>query len=96
MKKNQPPRADLEQADELRPEYRFDYRKARPNRFADEASHECIVVELEPDVSKVFSDSESVNRALRALISAMPAKTAPAHRGAAGKTSKPRRLRKSS
>ena len=76
--------------------HRFDYRKARPNRFASEASRECIVVELEPDVSKVFSDSESVNRALRALISAMPAQAAPAHRGGAGRTSKPRRLRKSS
>jgi len=54
------------------PEYRFDYRKARPNRFAGRVAQEGLVVVLEPDVSEVFSTAQSVNTALRALISAMP------------------------
>jgi len=57
---------------ELRPEYRFDYKKARPNRFAGETSEERRVVVLDPDVSAVFKTPESVNKALRAFISAMP------------------------
>ena len=31
-----------------------------------------MVVLLDPEVSKVFTDSESVNAALRALITALP------------------------
>ena len=58
--------------DDLQPEYRLDYRKARPNRFADRIDQRPVVVTLDPDVSKVFSTSESVNTVLRALITAMP------------------------
>lgn len=58
--------------EELRPDYRFDYRKARPNRFADRVDRDQVVVTLDPDVSQVFTTSESVNNVLRALITAMP------------------------
>jgi hypothetical protein len=59
--------------DELLPEYRFDYEKAKPNRFA--ASHKkqkLTVVVLDEDVAQVFTTPESVNKVLRALIESMP------------------------
>jgi hypothetical protein len=37
---------------------------------------EPLVVMIEPDVAKVFTSAEGVNKALRALISAMPGKKA--------------------
>ena len=39
--------------DEARPEYRFDYSKARPNRFVTRRGPRPVVVVLEPDVAKV-------------------------------------------
>jgi hypothetical protein len=54
------------------PEYDFDYRKARPNRFADRLYKNRRVVVLDPDISKVFANSESVNTVLRALVTTMP------------------------
>ena len=59
--------------DELRPEYRFDYKKARPNRFADPERRQRLAVVLDEDVAKVFTNAEAVNRALRAILEAMPA-----------------------
>jgi hypothetical protein len=58
------------ESDDLLAEYEFDYRKAKPNRFA--LKNEERVVILEPDVAEYFHDSESVNRVLRALIEVMP------------------------
>jgi hypothetical protein len=55
-------------------EYRFDYKKAKPNRFAEKMKHEPVVVLLDDGVAQVFKTTEQVNRALRALISAMPEK----------------------
>ncbi|MSO55805.1 MAG: hypothetical protein EXQ55_02625 [Acidobacteria bacterium] len=57
---------------DLRPEYEFDYRQARPNRFASRMSGDVVAVVLEPDVAKVFDTSESVNRALRSILAAIP------------------------
>jgi hypothetical protein len=57
--------------DEMRTEYRFDYKKARPNRFAGRAKDRIVVV-LDPDISTVFTTPESVNSVLRALITTMP------------------------
>ena len=57
---------------EMASEYRFDYKKAKPNRFAKKMKDEPIVVLLDDDVAKVFKTTEDVNNALRALISAMP------------------------
>ena len=56
--------------DDLLPEYNFDYKKAKPNRFAIKESQRVIV--LDPDVAEYFEDSESVNRILRAIIGNMP------------------------
>jgi len=56
----------------MRREYRFDYRKARPNRFAPLMKGRTVVVVLDPDVASVFQSSESVNSLLRSLISALP------------------------
>ena len=56
----------------MKPEYDFDYSKAKPNRFAGRIASDQTVVLLDPEVSKVFTDSQSVNTALRALIAAAP------------------------
>lgn len=56
---------------EMREEYRFDYSKARPNRFAMRKKARLIVI-LDPDVSRVFDKPETVNSVLRALIATMP------------------------
>lgn len=54
--------------------YHFDYKRARPNRFAGAGSKNRTVVELDEDVAVVFSTAKTVNNALRALIAAMPQK----------------------
>ncbi len=59
---------------EMASEYRFDYKKAKPNRFAERMKNEPLVVLIEPDIAKVFTSAEQVNKALRALISAIPKK----------------------
>lgn len=61
-------------SDELAREYRFDYSKAKPNRFAERAREGYRTVVLDPDIAAVFQDSESVNAVLRALITTMPKK----------------------
>jgi hypothetical protein len=57
---------------EMAPEYRFDYKRAKPNRFAARMKDEPLIVMIEPDVAEVFKSSEQVNKALRTLISAIP------------------------
>lgn len=57
---------------DMRPEYDFDYSLARPNRFASREQGKVVAVVLEPDVAEVFDTSESVNRLLRSVISAVP------------------------
>jgi hypothetical protein len=64
-----------DKSDELRDEYQLDYSKAKPNRFASRADTGRLVVVLDPDLSAVFSTPEAVNKALRALIEAMPPTT---------------------
>ena len=56
----------------MRPEYRLDYTKAKPNRFAEVAQPGSVAVMLDPDVAQVFKTGESVNAVLRALLSSMP------------------------
>ena len=56
-------------SDDLRAEYDLDYTRSRPNRFVAETRGTVVAVALEPDVAAVFSTSESVNRALRSVIS---------------------------
>ena len=55
---------------ELAPEYRFDYAKSRPNRFARRVDKDAVVIVLDPDVAEVFRDPKQVNALLRATIAA--------------------------
>jgi hypothetical protein len=57
----------------LQPEYRFDYTKAKPNRFANRVGTGSLAVLLDPDVARVFQNAESVNTVLQALLTTMPA-----------------------
>ena len=57
---------------EMSAEYKLDYDKAKPNRFAERMQQAPTVVVLDADVAKIFTSGEEVNQALRALISAMP------------------------
>jgi hypothetical protein len=57
--------------DDMRGEYRFDYRKGRPNRFAPLMKGKTVAVVLDPDVASVFQSSKSVNGLLRSVISAL-------------------------
>jgi hypothetical protein len=69
MSSDQPQNFD----DELLAEYRFDYKKAKPNRFAvNEETPQPTVVVLDQDVAQVFKTPEAVNKVLRALIQSMP------------------------
>ena len=72
MKTTETPNPEVNTTDELQPEYDFDYRKARPNRFAGQVDKSQVVVMLDPDISEVFTTPESVNAVLRALIETMP------------------------
>jgi uncharacterized protein (DUF4415 family) len=72
MKKTSKSKGRLDLNDDLRREYRFDYRKAKPNRFAGRAAKAPLVIMLDSDVSEVFRTPDSVNTVLRALIKAMP------------------------
>ena len=56
----------------LQSEYRFDYSKSQPNRFAEKMSQATVAVVLEPDVAEIFRSSEVVNALLRSIIAAMP------------------------
>jgi len=61
--------------DEMRREYRFDYRKSRPNRFAPLVKAGAVAVVLDPDVASVYQSPESVNSLLRSVITALPKQT---------------------
>lgn len=57
------------QADDLRPEYNFDYSKAvRGKYYRRIISKGANVAILEPDVAKAFRTSAAVNEALRSLL----------------------------
>jgi hypothetical protein len=67
MKKNSGLRAEEW---EMRKEY--DFSNARPNKYAKKYAEGANIVVIEPDLVKFFPDSESVNAALRALVSNFP------------------------
>jgi len=69
MKKAASPDLD---ARDVAPEYRFDYSKAKPNRFAERFEKGAVAVVLDPDVAAVFRDAEAVNGLLRSVIAALP------------------------
>ena len=62
MKKNRT--NDLDMPDEV------DFRGGVRGKYADAYARGTNVVLLEPDVAKVFRDSDAVNQALRELIAA--------------------------
>ena len=68
MKKT--PTESTEGASELRDEY--DFSGGVRGKYADAYAEGTNVVLLDSDVAKVFPDSESVNRALRALVKIIP------------------------
>jgi hypothetical protein len=77
MKKTLQAKAASKRADPLRPEYHFDYRKAKTNRFAAKTQPESVAVLLDPDVARFFESGESINSLLRALMTALPARRGP-------------------
>ena len=80
MKKTSSVNAKAKRDNGLRSEYRFDYSKAKPNRFAERTRPGSVAVLLDPDVAQVFKSPESVNAVLRALMVTMPAGARPAAR----------------
>lgn len=63
-------------ADELRPEYNFDYSKAVRGKYYRRLLKEgSNVVVLEPDVAKAFPNSNAVNDALRSVLKARQSRT---------------------
>jgi hypothetical protein len=75
MKSIQPSDTQPATPEDLLPEYRFDYSKARPNRFAQDRNTGSRMIVLDPDIAEVFTTAASVNAVLRALIATMPKTT---------------------
>jgi hypothetical protein len=72
MKKTLARKKKQAKRENLRSEYRFDYRKSKPNRFAAKMSEDAIAVVLEPDIAAIFKSSKTVNALLRSIVSARP------------------------
>jgi len=72
--KNTRKRASTADADDMLPEYDFDWSKARPNPYAARLK-DTVAVVLDPDVAEVFPTSESVNTFLRSVLAAVPRRT---------------------
>jgi hypothetical protein len=72
MKKKEAKEVSTARSSDLKPEYRFDYSKAKPNRFAGRSPVQPVVVVLAPDVAKVFKDADAVNAVLRSIMKALP------------------------
>jgi hypothetical protein len=53
------------------PEYELDWSKAKPNPYAARLK-DTVAVVLAPDVARAFPTSESVNTALRSVLTAVP------------------------
>jgi hypothetical protein len=72
MKKDERPKRPRKAKDEMRAEYRFDYARARSNRFADRMKNGAVAVILDPDVAAVFGSSKAVNDFFRSVITMLP------------------------
>jgi hypothetical protein len=77
MKRTSQNKPKAKRATGLRAEYRFDYTKAKPNRFAQGTQPGSVAILLDPDVARIFKNAESVNTVLRALVATMPGRRAP-------------------
>ncbi len=58
----------MDENDELLPEYDLDFSKSKPNRFAEKYRQMKRTVVLDSDVADKFPSSEAVNEALRFLV----------------------------
>ncbi len=58
----------MDENDDLLPEYDLDFSKSKPNRFAEEYNRTRRAVVLDSDIADKFPSSESVNEALRFLV----------------------------
>jgi hypothetical protein len=65
--------------DDLRPEYDFDYSKAKANPYAARLSGAAVTIVLDPDVAAVFRTSEAVNEVLRSAVAAVPRRSRIGH-----------------
>lgn len=83
-----PSKAVSQGSDELRPEYRFDYSKARPNPYAARLKGRAVAVVLDPEVAAAFPTSESVNTALRSVMGLVARRSSRRRRGVASGRSK--------
>jgi hypothetical protein len=72
MKKASKSKSRRPQPAGIQAEYRFDYAKAHPNRFAAKMKENTVAVIVDPDVAAVFQTSEAVNSVLRSVLSALP------------------------
>jgi hypothetical protein len=76
MKKASPPRRN----DDLRPEYNLTRLAGGVRgKYYRQATAGTNLILIEPELARVFRDSESVNRALRLLLETAEASTAPVH-----------------
>jgi len=57
---------NIEEENEMLPEY--DFSKGVRGKYARRYAEGTNIVVLSPDLARIFPDSESVNRALRALV----------------------------
>jgi len=57
----------------------YDFSDGVRGKYADRFSRDSHVVVLDPDVAQVFTNSESVNRALRALLGIIQEQSEKAH-----------------
>lgn len=71
--------------DDMRPEYDFDYSKARPNPYAARMKGHAVAVVLAPDVAAAFPTAESVNTILRSVLNAVPRRSAAIGRAKRGR-----------
>lgn len=58
------------QNDEMRAEY--DFSDSIPNKYSSRLQIQDRLIQLEPDVFKIFQSSEDVNNVLRAIIMTYP------------------------
>jgi hypothetical protein len=58
----------MQDKEKMSSEYKLDYSKAKPNRFAKKYNQLQRTVVLDSDVAENFPDAESVNEALRSLV----------------------------
>lgn len=58
----------MDENNDLLPEYDLDFSKSKPNRFAEEYNRTRRAVVLDADIADKFPSSESVNEALRFLV----------------------------